>query len=345
MQNFWDPDSLTSAQSEYEQDVYNFSRNSGIPMDGAVQWVLKAREYFSEKDYEGTDTEHIDEDHNLYQMPDRNRYRLPDDLSHYYSEMKRSTLPLVPIKHSDQAPHGNSPDSGNMTISGTQAPTFAADPNSKSKDKIKDTIQFQQRQVQDSKHSRRHSEEDRYTAPTLIPPVLRDGPLVYNTAGQDGEVHKTELALKEKKEKVVKKARKKKLKTEKEASRVLKEKESWEEKYEHTAHAEGQVKPTNNPRQLSQSEQLDDQTKPQLQKKKGKKRKRDRELQAQSEVPSGEIDDQQKFRIANDVRDVDSSETKTKERGPQHSPFFQRSSNPKVKNKYSGTKAEQQMDF
>ena len=49
--------SLQSAQRQYEQDVYNFSRNLGLPMDGADKWVLKAREVWSEKDYNSPDTE------------------------------------------------------------------------------------------------------------------------------------------------------------------------------------------------------------------------------------------------------------------------------------------------
>ena len=80
-------------------------------------------------------------------------------------------------------------------------------------------------------------------------------------------------------------------------------------------------------------------------KKKGRKRKSKLELSIQLEEPSEEHVKHKKGRKGTDVRDAVSKEAKRKKDvGPEQSPFFQRSSNPKVK-KDAAKKAEQPMDF
>ena len=44
-------------QRQYEQDVYDFSRDLGLPIHDAEKWVLKAREFANKKDYERMDIE------------------------------------------------------------------------------------------------------------------------------------------------------------------------------------------------------------------------------------------------------------------------------------------------
>lgn len=87
---------------------------------------------------------------------------------------------------------------------------------------------------------------------------------------------------------------------------------------------------------------LNDQDKPHQQRKKGRKRKSDHELPVQSEVPDEH--DKHKKRRMDDRQDDNSKQTKSKKGGPEHSPFFQRSSGSKAK-KDSGEKAEQQKGF
>lgn len=50
-------DSLFPAQKRYDQDVYNISRTLGLSVDDAERWVLKAREFWSEENYDSADIE------------------------------------------------------------------------------------------------------------------------------------------------------------------------------------------------------------------------------------------------------------------------------------------------
>lgn len=101
-----------------------------------------------------------------------------------------------------------------------------------------------------------------------------------------------------------------------------------------------------NPERPAQVEPIEDQGKPLKRKKKGRKRKSKPELPIQFEVPSEENVKHKKSRVGSDVQDAVSKKAKIKrDVGPQHSPFFQRSSNPKLTTKDAAKKAEQMRDF
>ena len=50
-------ESREADRRQYEQDVYDFSRDLGLPVHDAEKWVLKAREFANKKHFERTDIE------------------------------------------------------------------------------------------------------------------------------------------------------------------------------------------------------------------------------------------------------------------------------------------------
>ena len=318
--------SKRSAQRRYEQDVYDFSRNLGLPMDGAEKWVLKARDFWCEKGFDRTDTEESDDVSSWDEMPDQpSRASSP--------EMFR--LPLVAVEHSDEAPRdttsgelqaNRSPEPGGTPVFGVlQAPTSANESIFKIQDKIENTVQpmtksqslgtrqLQQRQLHNLDGPDRCSEDDINTPATLA---------VVNGNGEKAA------------KRAVKRSRKAKVKADKGATM-----RDQAGKHEHLGNPEEQVEMASNSEQLSQFEQLEVKDKPQLQRERARKRKRDHDLLPQSEVHLGEN------RVDGEAQDVDTRKGKRKTRGPQQSPFFQRNNGRKAKKKDAGMKAEQHMGF
>lgn len=84
--------SSLSAQKQYEQDVYNFSRTLGLSMDDAETWVLKAREFWSEERYNSTNTEEGEDVSSSSEMLDQ-PFREPSPAMF--------TVPLVSVEHSE----------------------------------------------------------------------------------------------------------------------------------------------------------------------------------------------------------------------------------------------------
>lgn len=95
----------------------------------------------------------------------------------------------------------------------------------------------------------------------------------------------------------------------------------------------------------AQVQPIEDREKPFKQKKKGRKLKSEPQLPIQSEALSEERDKHKKGRVGGDAQDTTSQKAKRKrDVGPQHSPFFQRSSVPKAK-KHAVKKTGQPLGF
>ena len=264
--------SVISAQKQYEQNVYDFSRNLGLPMDGAEQWVLKARKFWDEK------------------------------------------------------------------ISFFQAPSSAGESTFISKDGFPDNVQLmtinqldgvrhlQQDPLRYLENYDRRSDDDRTTQATLRPSALTDESFVANMVGHST----TETVVKEGGEKSVKRAarnaRKAQRKAEKEAARQAEKSKYQKSADELVGSPEGQATTTVTFDEASQIEQLEDNDKPQRQRKKARKHKSDHELPPQSEVQPEEYHKHKKVRLDSEAQDAKSKKSKTKNRGPQYSPYFQRSS-------------------
>lgn len=349
--------SKRSAQRRYEQDVYDFSRNLGLPMDGAEKWVLKARDFWCEKGFDSTNTEESDDSSSWDEMPDQ---------SSRASSPELFRLPLVPIEHSDEALRDNSsgglqanrsPEYGGTSVFGvSQALTSEGESTFRSKDKIEDNVQpmkrnqfvgarqLQQRQLQNLERSDRRSEDDVSMPVMLKPPILGDRSFLVDLVGPVEDISSTEAVVSGNGEKAsrraVKKSRKAKVKADKGATI-----ENPAGKHEHLGSSEEQVKMAINSEQLSQVEQLELKDKPQVQKGKGRKRKRDHDLLSQTEVLFGESYKHQKGQVDGEAQDVNSRKGKRKIRGPQQSPFFQRNNGPKAKKKDAAMKAQQHMGF
>ena len=351
--------SKRSAQRRYDQDVYDFSRNLGLPIDGAEKWVLKARDFWYEKGFDSTDTEESD-DSSWDEMPDR---------SSRASSPEIFRLPLVPIEHDDEAPRNTSsggfqanrsPESGGTSVFGvSQALTCEGESTFRSKDKIEDTVQqitrnqfvgarqLQQRQLQNLEGSDRRSEEDVNMPATLRPPILGDRSLVDDVVGHV-EDSSTEAVGNGNGEKPAKRAVKRAVKDSRKAKGEADKGATIGNragKHEHIGNPEEQVKIAINSEQLSQFEQLEVKDKPPLQKENRRKRKREHDLLPQTDIRFGESHKHQKSRVDGKVQDVNSRKGKRGPRGPQQSPFFQRNNGVKAKKKDAGMKAQQHMGF
>ena len=352
--------SLKAEQRQYEQDVYDFSRDLGLSVKEAEKWMLKAREYFSEKDYGSTDTENSDIANSSDEMLDQ---------SFGLSSPEKFRLPWMPVEHSDQAPYDPSspdspanllPESVSMSGSGLSQALALEGVSTNSKDamedvgqntaksKIKSAEQLQQCQLQTFKDPDRRSEDPKVQPTTRTLPDPDDERPVDKVINDGRDTNEIERVVNEKEDKAAKKAvknaRKANLKAEKEAKRQLEKKKSRDGKHEHTDSPEGQLKMISSSEELSQSERLEDKRKPQKQKKKGRKRKVDLDVLPQSDVQSGEHHKHKKSRVDSDAQGDVSIKIKRKKTGPQSSPFFKRSSGIKAKRK-DEKKAEPKTDF
>ena len=319
--------SLLSAQKQYEQDVYNFSRTLGLSMDDSERWVLKAREFWSEEKYDSTNTEegeHVSSSNEMLDQPSRE------------PSPGIFTVSIVPVEHSDHAPRNNTSDGFQANPSPQLGNKSAGESTFRSKDAIEDNLQImtinelkgaeqlQQPELPYFNYYRR-SEDDKTTPTTLRPSTLSAESFVDNGISNDKEVSRTETAV-EGEEKAARRARKALKQAEKEATRPAEKRKRKKEEDKQIANPEGQAKMTKTVEEASQFEQLEDKDKSQRQKKKGRKRKSELELPRQSEVHFGESHKHKKGRVESDAQDVNSGKSKTKKRGQQYSPFFQRSS-------------------
>ena len=319
-----------SAQKQYEQDVYNFSRTLGLSVDDAERWVLKAREFWSEEKYESTNTEQGEDVGSSNEILDQ-PFREPSP--------GMFTVSLEPVEHSDQTPEISPPDSPFRERS-------AGDSTFRSKDAVKDNPQIMTTNDLEGAELLQHalirysidfdgrSKDYRTTSPTLRPSTLTAESFVNNAVSHDNKVNATETAV-EKEEKATKRARKR---AAKKSRRVLQNaekaamKQAEEEKdqrqrggHEQIANPQGQVVMTKIVDEMSQIEQLEDEDKFQ-QKKKGRKLKSELELPPQSGDHIGEQHKHKKVRVESGARGVSSRKSKTKKCGPQYSPFFPRNS-------------------
>lgn len=316
--------SSQSAQRQYEQDVYDFSRNFGFPMNDAEKWVLEAREFWSGKAYNSPDVEESDHVSSWKEM------------LHQSSEVplpEMFQLHPVPVEHSGHEPR-------DLTSRGLQAkpsselkntlvPNISQAPTSVSESIIEHSYE---RQLRTLKGYDRRLEDDGNIQATIRNPVRGDESFVGNLVGPHEEFNRTEAVVKEKGEKAAKKAAKKvrraQLKAEMVATgRAVDNKSRMEEHGRLLVHPEKEVKATETFEEGSQFEQFEeDKVKPQRQKKKARKRKRDHELPPQSEVQLEEHHKHKLARADSDAQDANPRKSKTKKGDSQYSPFFQRAS-------------------
>lgn len=354
--------SLQSAQRQYEQDVYNFSRNLGFSMDGAVKWVLKARYFWSGQGYNSPDGEESDH------VSSRN------EMLHQSSEAslpEMFRLNPVPVEHSDQEPRDitsrgfqakpSSELKDTLVPDSSQAPVSGGESTFKINDEDEDIMQFlteteleranelQQRQLRNLKGSDRRFEVDGNVQATIGNQVPDDGSFVGNLVGHHEEFNRVEAAIEEKGEKAAKKAAKKarraQLKAEMKATRQAEENKSRTEKLQRLLGSpEREGKTTETFEEGPEFEQLEeDKVKPQRQKKKERKRKRDHELPPQSEVELGAHHKHKIARADSDPQDANARNSKTKKGGSQYSPFFQRGRGFKTGEDHASIKAKRLM--
>ena len=334
------------AQRQYEQEVYDFSRNLGLPVESAVNWVFRARKFYSDREYDSTDTEQRDIAESLTEVTDQ---------IHWQPLLQSRSWGSA--EYLDQAPGdgilGNSHahvSSVSEKLSPFTAPTSAGELTSKGKDKAGKTIRLpnqykfegteqpHQRQSQELEVLDSASEGERNMPAALVPSVVGDETLVDSVAGQCGELHSAspaptgatlkaanievksaEAVAREKQErnakKAVKKARKALAQAEEQANKLAGK--PFEDK------------------EISQE--------PKKRKEK-RKRKSNDELPLQSEVQSKDYHTQKKSRGDSEAQDVKHGKPKRKKRGPEQSPFFQRSNSSKAKKQDASEKTEK-MDF
>ena len=317
--------SLLSAQKQYEQDVYNFSRTLGLPMDGAERWVLKAREFWSEDKYDITNTDEGDDFSNSNEMLDQSAREPSPEMF---------TVPLVPVEHSDHAPGNSTSDGFQANPSPQLGSKSAGESTFRSKDAIEDNLQImtinelkgteQPQQPELPYFNLYRRSEDNNTRPaTLQPSILTAESFVDSGVSHDQEVTRTETAF-EKEEKAAKSARKARRKAEKAAMKRVEKRKRQKGGHEQIANPKGQAVMTKTLEEMSEFEQLEDKDKFQRQKKKGRKRKSELELLSQSGEYLGEQSKHKKSKVENDAQDVNSRKSKIKKRSPQYSPFFLR---------------------
>ena len=142
-----------------------------------------------------------------------------------------------------------------------------------------------------------------------------------------------------------KKARKAELRAQKKALRRAEKRKSQTSDDHHAERPKKQKLIKTDSEHLPEIQPIEGQDKPLKQKKKGRKRKSELQLQVQSEAHSAEPDKHKNGRVGGDAQDTTSQKAKRKRRtGPQHSPFFQWSSDPKSK-RHAVKKAEQLPGF
>ena len=315
--------SRLSAQMQYEQDVYSFSRTLGLSIDDAERWVLKAREFWSEEKYDSTNTnegEDVSSSDGMLDQP----FRQPSP--------GIFTMPLGPVEHYDHAPGNSTSDGMQVTPSPHLGSKLAGESTSRSKDTIEDTLQImsinevegpEQLQLPELPYFNlyRRSEDDKATPTTLKPSESS----VDNGVSHDKEVSETETAL-EREEKAAKRARQALKRSNKKAMKQAEKRKYKTRDDEQIDILEGPAEVTKTVEEVSQFEQLEDKKKPQRRKKKGRKLKEELEVLPQPEVHYGEQHKHKKRKVESDGQGVNSRKSKTKKRSPQESPFFQRSS-------------------
>lgn len=345
--------SLRSAQKQYEQDVYDFSRDLGFPMNGAEKWVLKARDVWSGKGYDSPDVEETDHVSSRKEMP------------HHSSEealLEMFRLKSAPVEHFDQEPRDIasrgtegkfSPELESTLVPDIlQAPVSAGESTFKNNDEIEDVSQImtenkvkhanqlQQRQLQNWKDSGRHLEDDGNMQATIKNSVPSDESSVGNLVDLHDEFNRVEAVVEEKgdkatkntAQKAAKKAHREQLEIEMELAKFsVKLKSALKAHNRSLGDSERELKTTETFEEGLQFEQLEeDKIKHQRQKRKTRKRKRDHGLPPQSDV---QLKEYHKHNIAiadSDPEDANPRKSKTKKGGSQCSPFFQRTSGSKA---------------
>ncbi len=161
------------------------------------------------------------------------------------------------------------------------------------------------------------------------------------------EIHRMEEADRTKAEKAARKYTKKARIAERQAQKIARrqtDKTDSQRSNKHpVARPEDQEFLPNNPEHPTK---VEDQDQPLKQKKQGRKRKRELELSIHLVEPSEDYHKHKKGKVDGVAQDTNFKKTKRKKDvGPQHSPFFQRSSGVKPKKKERARKVQQVMGF
>ena len=349
IRKFYHPSgSLKSAQRQFEQDVYDLARGMGLFMDEAEQWVLKAREVCSEMTYGDRVTQDSDKDDSSDEMIAQ---------SSIPSSSERAPFPLPSIQDPDRALcNATQPGEGDArssaqsrTIPSSDAAAafpFPSESSIESEDKTKRTKQLLgksnsvgakqvQHYLQNLKTSGHRSAYDRVL---LRLQFLGDEPLIDKIAGLREEIDGVEATDRTKEGKAAGKYAKKtsiaELQVQKIARRQAEKTDSQRRNDHKVARPEEQGFLPSNP---EHPPKVEDQDQPLKQKKKGRKRKSEIEVE-----PSKDYHKHKMGKVDGDAQDANFKKTKRKKDvGPQHSPFFQRSSGVKPKKKGRVRKAEQ----
>lgn len=311
IQDYMSPSgSIRDAQWQYEQDVYEFARKLGLSTQEANEWVSKAREYWSEKDYDSEESDEFDAlDEKSYQF-------------HRSPLLEPSALHLPLVKNLDKViftPHQADKES-RPSAKFWEASAFDTSPTLSIQKEPRANSDTVEQILADSLMLRLQSHDDE--------------PLIGNVAGLPKEIVRMEAAGKMKGEKATKKNAKKAaiaaLGAQNVASGPTAKKKSQESHGPQVGSSGGQESSTSN---LEQKE-------------KGKKRKRRPEVSAPSEMASETHHKHKKGKVDRGPRDAHPKKAKKKQdTGPQQSPFFQRNTGPKAKKKDAVKKGERVMDF
>lgn len=353
IRRFYHPSgSLKSAQRQFEQDVYDLARNMGLSMDEAEQWVLKAREVCSEMTYGDWVTEESDNDDSSDEMIGQTS--IP-------SSSNRPAFPLPSIQNLDRALCDATRPGEEDARSSTQSraiPPFEApaafpfpnessikseDKTERTKNLLRESSSKEAKQVQHYlQNLKRSGSRSAYDSIILRLQFRGDEPLIDKITGLREEIDRVEAIDRTKEGKAArrhaKKARIAELQAHKEGRLQAEKTDSQRSNDYQVARPEEQGFLPKNPEHPPKVEYQDQHLK---QKKKGRKRKSELELPIHLVEASEDYHKHKKGRVDGDAQDAHFKKTKRKkDMGPQHSPFFQRSSGVKPKKKERVRKAE-----
>lgn len=310
--------SVKLAHRIFEQEIYDFGRSLGLSKEQATGHVVKAREASGKYNVD------------LMKLGDYESRECTDILDYLMNHPKP-----------ERKPFGGKIE-GLMYLSESEIGEIEQ-LLAKSNSKVAKQVEYYLQTLKDN------DLRSEYETIILRLRFHEDEPLIDNISGLREKIENLEAADKTKEESIAgknaKKARKAELRAQRKASRQVEKRKSQTSDDHQAERPKKQKLVASNPERPAQVQPIEDQEKALKWKKKGRKLKSEPQLPIQSEAPSEERDQHRKGRVGMDTQDPISKKGKKKrDMGPQHSPFFQRSSNPKVK-KHAVKKAEQLLDF
>ena len=306
-----------------EQEVYDFSRNLGVSISCAENWVLKAREFWVAKNSDSTDSSELSTDTREGSL----------DESSGASLLQTVESPLIHDRHYDKAPNDGDSGASYASLSSNSrnnsAPNDPQASNSDSMDMTEDGVQRNTKSTFNASIMPATSRAQTRPNESLVDTVL----------GQDKKIRSTEAVVKDSEEKaarkLTRKARKVLKRARRQADRHLEKHENRKGEDEEISHSE----------ELSEIEQLENNDEPQQPETRATKRNSDPYILFEPDAQSRNYRNHEKRKVDRDAQDANPSEPKRKKRAPQQSPFFQQSTSAKEKKKGAGKKAEVKKGF